>query len=197
MGLAIAVLVIGIIACPFIIMHEKSRAQEEEQRKIYMDKQREHDLQKQGVDTDSLIQFEYQQNIAKQKKNFSVKVDEKNEKLFIFENDICHAFNFKDITGFEVKMDNESLDSGGRALAGAVLGGAAGAIVGASSARGKISSCVIYIYTKSIANPYTEIVLFKNFITDRQYMFATYGPKEFLDRLSATLKAIVNKNNEA
>ena len=143
----IIIIIVSLIAVPFLIMYEKNRAQSLEQQKIYMDEIRETNLKNQGVDTKSLIQFEYQQNIPKQKKNFCVKVDENNKKLYIYENDVCHKFDFSEITGFEVKMDNESLDSGGRALAGAVLGGAAGAIVGASSVNGKISSCVIHIYT--------------------------------------------------
>lgn len=183
-----------VIVVVIIVTGEKKKYDANLRIKYYA-KEAENTMRKQGLDSPSVVHFEYIQKIPKHEKMFSVNVDEANKKMYIFVDEQCHTLNFSDIIGFEVKVDNESLDAGGRAMAGAVLGGAAGAIVGASSASGKISSCTIYIYTKSIANPYIEIVLFRNHIMNRQYMFTNYGPKGFIDRLSATLKAIINSNN--
>lgn len=96
-----------------------------------------------------------------------LKIDDKNKKWVIPVSELSKIYNFADIIDFELLEDGDSVVKGGlgRAIAGGVLFGGVGAIVGGVTGNKKskavCNSLKIKITVKSMFNP-TEYI---NFIT--------------------------------
>lgn len=102
---------------------------------------------------------------------------------------------FSDFVGCEIVTDSKVTGGVGRAIVGGAIGGEAGAIVGAVTAKDHIVSYKITLYKKDIINPKTEIVLIneKKATKDRDYINAV----NFAESVNATIKAIINTDIEA
>ena len=112
--------------------------------------------------------------------NFNIiVVDDKSKVLLLIKslnaNELNQKIKYADILDFELEIDNQKVISGktGAAVAGGLLFGAAGAVVGASGERAinTTSTAVVRVYINNIQNP--QIVLpFGSFINDAKELIA-------------------------
>lgn len=131
------------------------------------------------------------------KNNFHVIVDDVNKKLFIYNgiNGKNVDIKYEDILGMEIQEDGVKTNGVGRAVVGGVLAGGTGAVVGAITGRKTITSVKIIIYLKDVLNPQVtmEISHSSSIKTDS----ITYrNITAFTNQVQATIKAIVNDDNE-
>ena len=100
-----------------------------------------------------------------------------------------YSLNLGDINGFEILEDDAVVGGIGRAIAGGILAGGMGAIVGATTAKNHVLSYAIAIYTKDIANPQVTITLLnsKTKKDSLEYRLAS----SFAQEINASVKAII------
>lgn len=127
------------------------------------------------------------------KNNYHVIIDDSNKKLFIY-NGIDGkniSINYEDILGMEIQEDGVKTNGVGRAVAGAIIAGETGAVVGAVTGKKTIKNIKIVIYLSDVLNPQATILLThsSNIKTDS----ITYrNIMAFTSQLQATIKAIIN-----
>jgi len=114
---------------------------------------------------------------AHNKSSNCLSVDENNEKLSFgyAENNVLKTreYNFSDIVGFEVQIDDQKtgkLSVGGAIVVG-VLAGGVGAIIGGTSGKGKtkINTMHLLITVNSISNPLIKFSILKPSIDGKGY----------------------------
>ena len=118
-------------------------------------------------------------------------VDEPTETILIMNSrKQCDLIKFSEVIGYEVVEDNQIVGGISRAIAGGIMAGGAGAIVGANTAHKKqVNSLSIAIYLENIKNP-KYIISFN--ATNMIYSKAV----KFSDDVGSTLKAIISINNK-
>jgi len=122
-------------------------------------------------------------------------VDDVNKKVHIgsgINSVYFKTFNYSDIIGFEVIEDNVTVGGIKRAIAGGILAGGVGAIVGAATAnKTAVSSYKAILYTQNISNPTYEmnLIKMKTKTTDSDYKTAC----DFTTKINGTIKAIMSK----
>ena len=106
------------------------------------------------------------------------------------------AIPFSTVTGCDLIEDQSTVLSGGvgRAVAGAVIAGGVGAVVGAATRKSNdvTNQMSLQIYTKEVLNPLYEII-----IIDHQVMRDSNEYKELLQKaqkICATIDAIVKQS---
>lgn len=123
-------------------------------------------------------------------------VDDKAKKIYVSTGIDVYSLNeipYREIIGFEVIEDSHVTGGIKRAVVGGVLAGDAGAIVGAQTAHKKaVSSMKAVIYRKNIGSP-QYIFEFIESETPKD-SFDYTSAKEFTEKVSATLKAIMAIN---
>lgn len=126
-------------------------------------------------------------------------VDNSNKKIAIYssspgfvKNDI-KVINFNGLLGCEIFVDSQTCGSTNRAIAGGVLAGFEGAVIGALTTKKEISSLKIVFYLKNINNPeYTITLINSNTkINSSDYTKA----EDFSRKVSASVKAILHECN--
>lgn len=132
------------------------------------------------------------------KNNYHVVIDDSNKKLFIY-NGIDGkniAINYEDILGMEIQEDGIKTNGVGRAVAGAVIAGEAGAVVGAVTGKKTVRNIRIVIYLTNVLNPQATITLTHS--SDIKIDSITYkNIMIFTSQLQATVKAIINNVGES
>lgn len=105
------------------------------------------------------------------------------------------AISFSSVTGCDLIEDQSTVLSGGvgRAVAGAVIAGGVGAVVGAATRKSNdvTNQMNLQIYTKDVLNPLYEII-----VIDHQVMRNSNEYKELLQKaqkICATIDAIVKQ----
>ena len=123
-------------------------------------------------------------------------VDDVNKKVFISNTSSNFSeIPFSAIIGCEILTDSEVTGGVGRAIAGGILAGGVGAIVGATTAKKKIKSYKVVIYTSSIKHSSYTIDLID---TEMKTSHVDYqNAVKFAADINASIKAIIEQNNRA
>ena len=112
----------------------------------------------------------------------------------IYKDDIV---SFKDITGVSVSIDNEKVYEKsntniiGRAVAGGMIAGGAGMIVGGLTSKNKLISDTSHFYMRII----TKNILNPNIIFDYYYDKNDFETRDKLNEIQDIIGLIVDKNN--
>lgn len=112
----------------------------------------------------------------------------------IYKDDIV---SFKDITGVSVSIDNEKVYEKsntniiGRAVAGGMIAGGAGMIVGGLTSKNKLISDTSHFYMRII----TKNILNPNIIFDYYYDKNDFETRDKLNEMQDIIGLIVDKNN--
>ena len=122
-------------------------------------------------------------------------VDEQKQCVHIISanNDIV-SIPYAKLMGCDIVQDNEVTGGIKRAIAGGILAGGAGAIVGANTAKVKITSFAIIIYQDDLAVPQIPVVLID---TETKKNHADYiNACAFANEVTATLKLLIHRQTE-
>lgn len=102
---------------------------------------------------------------------------------------------FDEIAGCETIINNQSSGGIGRAVAGGILAGGAGAIIGAVTAKQRVNSYKLIIYRKNIDSPKFIYNLIKNSSdTQIENNLNVKEATEFSQNVTACIKAIIAQN---
>lgn len=120
-------------------------------------------------------------------------VDEVNKRVCICtKQNTFDTFAFSDILGAEICADNQVIDGFGNTLAGGIIAGSVGAIIGAATSPSAICSYKVIIYTKQISSPKRVITLIDSKMSKDSVDYL--NAVNFADSVTATIKAIVHLN---
>lgn len=99
---------------------------------------------------------------------------------------------FGDVIGCEIHEDSAVVGGIGRAIAGGILAGGVGAIVGAVTAKKHVMSYKVVVYTNDVNKPQIILPLINTKVSksDAEYNYAA----EFANNVNASIKAIMAKN---
>ena len=103
-----------------------------------------------------------------------------------------YTFDYKEIIGMKTLEDSAVTGSIGRAVIGGIIAGEAGAIVGAVTAKKKIQSFKIMIYTNKVSYPVDTITLINQETLTSSPVYQE--AKRFSERVSGTIKAILSRS---
>jgi len=130
-------------------------------------------------------------------RDYSLYVDEPGEQLLFVDMQRCQnrLFKFSEIIGFELREDGRSTNGVGRAVAGGLMFGGTGAIVGAVTQKEMIDSVCIVLYLDDLANPewiikLNDCKLNKNSSEYRQI-------SAFSNQFGAIIKLIISRREKA
>ena len=141
---------------------------------------------------------------------YKVKIDENNEKVAYISKNGSRVFSYDDIIKVELQENGQTVSQKsttrtiGGAILGGVLAGGAGAIVGglsgASTQRRKVTSIVVKVTLRDVADPTVNIVCFENYklppYSDDEGMQFFYAPAlEIVDTLSVIIDLIDKRSN--
>ncbi|MBR6355213.1 MAG: hypothetical protein IKR92_00015 [Alphaproteobacteria bacterium] len=102
---------------------------------------------------------------------------------------------FKEIVGCETIIDNQSVGGIGRAIAGGILAGGAGAIVGALTTHKKIASFKFVIYRNNLQKPSYYYELIHSISNNQTENNINYEKAmRFSQNVTASIKAIIAQN---
>lgn len=141
---------------------------------------------------------------------YKVKIDENNEKVAYISKDGSRVFSYDDIIKVELQESGTTVSEKsttrtvGGAVLGGVLAGGAGAIVGglsgSSTQRRKVSSIVVKVTLRDVADPTVNIVCFENYklppYSDEpglQYFYA--AALEIVDTLNVIIDLVDRRSN--
>lgn len=120
----------------------------------------------------------------------------KKEVLIVYKNSFEKEIAFDDIIGFEVFINKIKAGGVGRAIAGGILAGDTGALIGVATTGTVINSYKIVIYLNDIVRPKLEIDLIKyrdpvvyNVIGQDKEMVKSAN--DFANNINASIKAII------
>lgn len=132
---------------------------------------------------------------------YRVIVDDTAKELVIFEGvlkksefeEYTKTIPYSEIIGFSILTDEQVSGGVGRAIVGGMLAGGVGAVVGAVTQKKQISSY--------------KAIMYKNTISEPNYMFTFTGPrkttdldyvqaKDFAEKINSTVKAIIANNEQ-
>ncbi len=129
-------------------------------------------------------------------RDYSIYVDEPNEKILYVDMLNCHSreFKFSQIVGYELREDGKSTNGVGRAVAGGLMFGETGAIVGAVTQKETVENVFAVLYLDNLAEPewiikLNEIKIKKNSSEYRQLI-------NFSNQLSSTVKLIISRKEK-
>lgn len=125
---------------------------------------------------------------------YTLYIDEINKNLLILNllNKSKFLLAFKNIIGMEIIEDGVSSNGVGRAVAGGVLFGGAGAVVGAITGKKTVKTMAVVIYMNNISNPKLELILNKDKTKTDTLIYKQ--KMEFARRIDATIRAIISTN---
>ncbi|WP_029322009.1 SHOCT domain-containing protein [Butyrivibrio sp. AE3004] len=119
-------------------------------------------------------------------------IDEEKKLILVFQGEtLIDELSFFDICGIEIKENGNTTNGIGRAIAGAIIAGGTGAVIGAITAETIINSCSIAVYTNNIKNPIHEYLIFEN---ERRTLSSMEQEHIFTNELVATFKVIIETN---
>lgn len=122
-------------------------------------------------------------------------LDKSNKSIYVSSSSDNYAkIRFENIIGCETIIDSNVTGRIGRAIAGSFIGGDAGAIVGAMTAKKKVKSFQIVIYKNDLAKPTYTYNLVKEEIKTDSIDFKQMN--EFAQKINASIKAIISNNAE-
>lgn len=119
-------------------------------------------------------------------------VDNQHEKIHVASaSNLLIDIPFSEIIGCETFSDNQTCGGVGRAIAGGILAGGVGAIVGSNTAKSKITSYYVLIYRDNISRPQVrlDLIVDPTNISSMEYKNAV----SFSNDVSASIKAILNR----
>ena len=123
-------------------------------------------------------------------------VDDVNKKVLISNTSSnFSAIPFSAIIGCEMLTDSEVTGGVGRAVVGGILAGGVGAIVGATTAKKKVKSYKVVIYTSSIKHSAYTINLIETEMSTSNVDYQ--NAVKFAADINASIKAIIEQNNRA
>lgn len=102
------------------------------------------------------------------------------------------AVPVKDITGCEIVRDGNASGSIGRAVAGGIIAGGAGAIIGAASGSGVPQRYSLMVYINDLQNPSVEYSLLNSSTPHTKSYYETVS--RFAESVSATVRVLVSQN---
>ena len=123
-------------------------------------------------------------------------VDNVNKKIYISNTSpVLTSIPFSEIIGCDILTDSEVTGGVGRAVVGGVLAGSAGAVVGATTAKKKITSYSIIIYKNTVDAPSETLSLINSETktSDLDYKEAV----KFSHNVSASIRAIIEQEKKA
>ncbi len=141
---------------------------------------------------------------------YKVKIDENNEKVAYISKNGSRVFSYDDIISVELQESGNTVSkkSTTRTIGGAVLGGVlaggAGAIIGglsgSSTERRKVSSIIVKVTLRDVADPTVNIVCFENYklppYSDEEGMKYFYAPAlEIVDTLNVIIDLVDKRSN--
>lgn len=141
---------------------------------------------------------------------YKVKIDENNEKVAYISKNGSRVFSYDDIIKVELQESGQTISqkSTTRTIGGAVLGGVlaggAGAVIGglsgASTQRRKVTSIVVKVTLRDVADPTVNIVCFENYklppYSDDEGMQFFYAPAlEIVDTLNVIIDLVDRRSN--
>ena len=132
--------------------------------------------------------------------NFAISINVLEKKLFIAL-DERHIYNFENIINVEIEIDGNSVASPslGGAIAGGLLFGGAGAIVGSSAKtiNKQIKDICLKIFIDDLNNPYHRLVFFtsETFIPSNHESISV--PQKNINEWYARLLNIIDKNKSS
>lgn len=122
--------------------------------------------------------------------SYSVVIDKANKNLYLSKGATYTRIPFSEVIGCEVRMDSEIVGGVGRAVAGGLLFGGVGAIVGAQTAKKHITDMSVAVIRENVERPQ---YVFKLIETETKTYSGDYtGAVEFSNTLSASIKAIMS-----
>lgn len=195
MSWGVVFLLIGAILVVGLVVYYVVDQPEIKNKKGILEKSEQEYLIENGVTISK--EYDYSDNYYKNniswEKSVCVRViiDNIHAKLVLLSsNGYREILSFSEIIGCEIVVNSQVTGRIGRAVVGGIIGGDAGAIVGAISAKDQIMSYKIVIYKNDVVNPKTELELIKEkkTITDNDYISAVH----FAENVNATIKAILN-----
>lgn len=101
---------------------------------------------------------------------------------------------FSSIIGCEIIQDSVITGGVGRAVVGGVIAGGSGAIVGATTAKTKVSSYKVVLYLSNLSKPELSFQLIDYAIGKDNDIFQR--AQEFSEKINASVKAIIAINEE-
>ena len=105
-----------------------------------------------------------------------------------------HCIPFSKIIGSETIINNQTANEVKRAIVGGVLAGETGAMVGAVTAKDKIRTFQIVIYTNDVSEPEFTITLINKIVTQNSDSYNR--AVVFAQKVNATIKAIIYQNSQ-
>ena len=125
-------------------------------------------------------------------------LDEKQKSIFVSDSTSFFVkIPINEITGCETIINNQSAGGIGRAVAGGILAGGAGAIIGAVTARQKVQSYKLIIYRNNLTNPKFVFTLIKTAApTQIENNANVKEANEFAQDITACIKVIMAQNKE-
>lgn len=178
-----AIIALFILYFKWLIEKEETNEKSIKEYGKYLEKQ----IEETGFNAD--VKYSYENQKSGTLIVFSV--DEPAETILIMNSrKQCDLMKFSEVIGYEVVEDNQIVGGISRAIAGGIMAGGAGAIVGANTAHKKqVNSLNVVIYLENIKSP-KYIIAFN--ATNMIYSKAA----KFSDDVGSTLKAIISINNK-
>lgn len=182
----IIIIVVGII---FIWINAANQAKENKEISKTNYEIRQNDLKKSDFVADKFIQLPILST--------EVRVDIEHKKLAILHSMYSRIkfLKFSEILSCETVQDNSTIMSGGvgRAIAGGILAGGAGAIVGATTRKSNdvVSDLRIKITTNNISDPLITIKLITSQIDKSSSLYKQCI--EFAEEVQATIESIISQ----
>lgn len=125
---------------------------------------------------------------------FAVSADRKTAYLLYDTKKPTRSVPVKDITGCEIIRDGNSAGSVGRAIAGGILAGGVGAVVGASTGSGVPQRYSLLVYINDLQNPSVEYSLLDRTTPHSKTYYETVA--KFAESVAATVRVIVSQNQK-
>lgn len=125
---------------------------------------------------------------------FAISPDRKTAYLLYSQTKPTRAVPVKDITGCEIIKDGNASGHIGRAVAGGIIAGGAGAIVGASTGSGVPERYSLVVYINDLQNPFVEYPLMDRSTAHSKFFYENVS--KFAESVSATIRVIVSQNQE-
>lgn len=125
---------------------------------------------------------------------FAISADRKTAYMLYDTKSPTRSVPVKDITGCEIVRDGNSSGSVGRAIAGGIIAGGAGAIVGASTGSGVPQRYSLLIYINDLQAPSVEYSLLDRTTPHSKVYYETVA--KFAESVAATVRVIVSQNQK-
>lgn len=178
-----------IIAVVWICVNECFSKPKENKEKAAADRLKKDDWRQ---DNNILTSVEYKFNNGSNTISCEYLIDKQKQNLILSDTSTSYTIiPFSEIIGCEILINSQNSGGVGRAIAGGILAGGTGAIVGATTAKNKISSYKVAIYMNNLDQPQFIFTL----IEAKDYSILDVPmAREFSQNVVASIKAIIAKS---